>query len=157
MTEYQALCKCHHEPVKDVLNGSTSGKKYYCRVSGKQLFSFIYKEINMPKKKDNPETEEILSQFPDEEEEKINVIEEPFFPEEEEIELPEDEAEGKKKPEQPFLFEGDKVYNVLHTALTDVNEELKKVDKQIDNKKLEKSLLIDKKEELQEAIKIYEE
>jgi hypothetical protein len=111
----------------------------------------------MARKKDNPETQEILPQFPDEEEEKVNVIEEPFFPEEEEVELLEEEAEEKEgKPEQPFLFEGDKVYNVLHTALTDVNEELKKVDKQIDNKKLEKSLLINKKEELQEAIKIYE-
>ena len=73
-------------------------------------------------------------------------------------EIPE---EGEDKPEQieeeqPFLFEGDKVYNALHTALTDINDSLKKTEKKLDHTKIEKEILQKRKVEIQEAIEIYE-
>jgi hypothetical protein len=160
VTEYITLCKCHDEPVKIVPNQGTSGNKYYCPVTGDQIFSFIHKEVNMANKPRDPDEtwpgdmEELPdeeSSFPEEEGEEEDT------PKEEEREDLEEADFLKKQSEQIELFEGDKIYNVLQTALTDVNGELKKVDKQIDNKKIEKSILIKKKEELQEAIKIYEE
>jgi hypothetical protein len=146
MTKYITLCKCHEKPVEIVPNQGTPGNKYYCSVTGDQIFSLIHKEVDMNKKPRDPDETwpGDAAKFPDEKE---NTEESSF---------PEEEAENEGKPEQPFLFEGDKVYNALQTSLTDVNEALKKVDKQIDSKKLEKSLLINRKEELQEAIKIYE-
>lgn len=147
MTEYIILCKCHKKPVR--IEKIHERKKCYCAVTGDQIFSFIHKEVDMNKKSRDPDETwpGDMAEFPDEEEKA------------EESSFPEEGAENEKKegPEQPFLFEGDKVYNALQTSLTDVNEDLKKVDKQIDSKKLEKSLLINRKEELQEAIKIYEE
>jgi hypothetical protein len=151
VTEYITLCKCHEKPVDIVPNQGTSGNKYYCSVTGDQIFSFIHKEVDMNKKSRDPDETwpGDMAEFPDEEE-KADKAEESSFPEEEA------EKKDNKGAEQPFLFEGDKVYNALQTSLTDVNDALKKVDKQIDNKKLEKSLFINRKEELQEAIKIYE-
>ena len=69
--------------------------------------------------------------------------------------------EGEDKPEQteeeqPFLFEGDKVYNALHTALTDINDSLKKTEKKLDHTKIEKEILQKRKAEIQEAIEVYE-
>jgi hypothetical protein len=170
VTDFQILCPCHRKPVDIILDASSEGKKYYCHISKKQLFNnfILTKEVNMANKPRDPDETwpGDMEEFPDEES---------SFPEEEENGPPEEEGEEedtpkeetredldeagflKKQSEQIELFEGDKIYNVLQTALTDVNGELKKVDKQIDNKKIEKSILIKKKEELQEAIKIYEE
>jgi len=86
--------------------------------------------------------------FPDE-----DIGEAPDFNEEESAngEIPEQTEE-----EQPFLFEGDKVYNALHTALTDINDSLKKTEKKLDHTKIEKEILQKRKAEIQEAIEVYE-
>jgi hypothetical protein len=152
-------CTCHDEPVDVIPKGDTAGYNYYCHKTGKQLFKFIHrKEINMEQKEPrNPEDTwpGDAPNFPDEE-----IGEEPDMeePKEGETGVEMEKTEGGltgEEEEQPFLFEGDKVYNALHTALTDVNEDIKKCDKALDNKKLEKKLLQKRKEELQDAIKIY--
>jgi len=88
----------------------------------------------------------------------------PNFPDEdigEALDFNEEESGNEEIPEQteeeqPFLFEGDKVYNALHTALTDINDSLKKTEKKLDHTKIEKEILQKRKAEIQEAIEVYE-
>lgn len=101
----------------------------------------------MPEKKDNPGT---LPPIDEDDETKVAIptVEEPFFSEEE---LKEEEAKESEE-EQPSLFEGDNIFNQLHLSLTEVNESLTKIDKQIEGKQTEKKLLLKRKKGLEEAI-----
>ena len=151
MNKRKIFCPCHLTPVNEVPHGSAGRFKYYCSVTGDQLFTFKYKEKNMAQsKQENLEDTwpGDAPNFPDE-----DIGEAPDFNEEESAngEIPEQTEE-----EQPFLFEGDKVYNALHTALTDINDSLKKTEKKLDHTKIEKEILQKRKAEIQEAIEVYE-
>lgn len=92
-------------------------------------------------------------EFPDDEE-KVAVIEESFFPEEEKEG---ETGEPMEETEQPTLFEGDKVYNELQISLRDIKESLQRNKKKFENIKLEKSILDKRQQEILEAIEDFEQ
>ena len=49
MTKDIILCKCHKQPVKsEVVKGKAFGRKYFCEVTGIQLFNnFIYAKMKV--------------------------------------------------------------------------------------------------------------
>lgn len=169
MNKRKIFCTCHLKPVKVVPNQRDSSKNdYLCPVTDKVLYRFNYKskEKNMPDENledTRPGEEAELTKFPDEEESRDVPIfnEEGHSNEEPPEESFEEEKEGEtgevmEESEQPFLFEGDKVYNALHTALTDINDCLKRTNKKLDHTKVEKEVLLTRKKEIQEALEVYE-
>lgn len=159
MIESQILCKCHQKPIEVASVKSNWGirNRYYCSITGDQIFSFIHMEVNMPDK-DNPGTMPPIEED-DETKEAINTVEKPFFTEEElEEERKRMEAEGEETgPEQLSMFEGDKVYKQLDDFLAFVQDEIKKNKKS--REKLDANAVILRRKESQiiMAIKDYEE